>query len=105
MRRSSPTGRSSPTTASWWKPSLTGSCTFVPRGWDGHPVVVLEVPDRLPESRPGGGAAHPSLLAAVKRYSDECPDHPREGVFCNCGWYGRGRDLIVNPWDLASETP
>lgn len=123
------------------------SLYFIPRGWDGYPVVVLEVPDRLRKSGPGGRpanplrvgeleelaewlagrgravvktwnghpadtgsvalveTAHPSLLAAVERYSTGCPDHPREGVFCGCGWYGRGRDLIVNPGGLVPETP
>lgn len=45
--------------------------------------------------------AHPTLLAAVARYRAGCPDHRHKDgsgdVFCRCGWYRRGLDLVVFP--------
>lgn len=61
--------------------------------WNGHPGTT----GSLALARP----AHPSLLAAVDRYRAGCPTHPGhgsdKGVFCQCGWYAAGNDLVIQP--------
>lgn len=47
--------------------------------------------------------AHRSLLAAVDRYRAGCPRHPDRGVFCRCGWYPAGNQLVVLP-DVTGKT-
>lgn len=49
--------------------------------------------------------ASPSLHAAVDRYHRGCPEHPyvpgvtntEAGVFCRCGWFETGNELMVPP--------
>jgi len=41
--------------------------------------------------------AHPSLLRARQAYTDGCPDHPTESVFCRCGWQRAGRAKLRLP--------
>jgi hypothetical protein len=72
---------------------LAGLDAEVIHTWNGHPgtsgSLALEEP------------AHPSLVAAVYRYLSGCPDHAMKhamrGVFCDCGWYQRGRTQVVLP--------
>jgi hypothetical protein len=56
--------------------------------------------------------AHPSLLAAVRRYHDTCPEH--RTVFCghgsgqgghDCSWYRRGAALLVQPARRFADEP
>lgn len=61
----------------------------VATAWNGHPGPDGSIGLRRP--------AHPSLLAALARYRTGCPEHPREGVFCSCGWYAAGNKLLVTP--------
>lgn len=113
---------------------------FVPQGWDGYPVVVVEVASieykvergyEVPANplEPGEledltgqlaalgvtvistwnghpaitgslalqRSAHSSLLAAVSRCSAGCLEHPRESVFCTCGWWQQGYRRAVKP--------
>ncbi|WP_367139734.1 hypothetical protein [Saccharothrix sp. HUAS TT1] len=58
--------------------------------WNGHPTTTGSL-------RLAGRQAHPSLLAAVKRYHAGCPDHPAKGLFCDCGWYQAGHRDSVQP--------
>lgn len=39
----------------------------------------------------------PSLVAAVDLYRAGCQQHPSRNVFCDCGWFRRGADLLVLP--------
>lgn len=56
--------------------------------WNGHPSPTGSLAlDQL---------AHPSLLAAVEKYSAGCPVHPQRSVFCDCGWK-QAYDLAVMP--------
>ena len=49
--------------------------------------------------------AHRTLRAAVRTYKAGCPTHPNEGVFCKCGWFKTGRDLLVDPaWPTSPES-
>lgn len=57
--------------------------------WNGHPGPTGSIGLKRP--------AHPSLLAALARYRTGCPEHPREHVFCRCGWYAAGNTLLVKP--------
>jgi hypothetical protein len=65
--------------------------------WNGHPAVTGSVGLKR--------AAHPTLLAAVNQYLAGCLEHPKYGrgdVFCDCGWYGRGNALVVQPTRAAA---
>ncbi|MEV4079727.1 hypothetical protein AB0J43_05480 [Nonomuraea fuscirosea] len=57
--------------------------------WNGHPATTGSL--ALQRS------AHPSLLAAVSRCSVGCLEHPRESVFCKCGWWQQGYGQAVRP--------
>jgi hypothetical protein len=57
--------------------------------WNGHPTESGSLGLAFP--------AHPGLLAAERRYRAGCPEHPDKSVFCDCGWYQTGRDLIATP--------
>lgn len=63
----------------------------VVKTWNGHPSIT----GSLALTRP----AHPSLVAAVKRYHAGCPQH--RTVFCGskvgCSWYRDGYARIVQP--------
>lgn len=54
------------------------------------------------------GDVHPTLLAAVARYSRGCPEHPDQSVFCrveDCTWWTR-RTLLLDPvWPDLEATP
>lgn len=65
----------------------------VVHSWNGHPADSGSVALKRP--------AHPSLTAAVDLYRAGCPTHPRESVFCKCGWYGRGNALVTYPMSRA----
>lgn len=41
--------------------------------------------------------AHPTLLAAVKRYRDGCAAHRDRGTSCSCGWYEHGTAQLIHP--------
>jgi len=49
--------------------------------------------------------AHHTLRAAVRRYGAGCPTHPAHGVFCPCGWFKAGNDLLVDPaWPTSPDS-
>lgn len=54
--------------------------------WNGHPGVTGSVGLARP--------AHPTLLAAVKRYNAGCLDHPTRSVFCDCEAWEAGFHLV-----------
>lgn len=66
----------------------------VTRTWNGHPAITGSLGLAQP--------AHPSLLAAVKRYLAGCLTHPERSVFCPCGWYPEGNAKIVRLAALSS---
>lgn len=41
--------------------------------------------------------AHPSLRAAQARYRAGCTEHPDKSVFCKCGWWVTGHQLLIKP--------
>lgn len=57
--------------------------------WNGHPGPH----GSLGLDRP----AHPSLLAAVKRYHAGCPEHPDRSVFCDCDAWSAGHKRVIAP--------
>lgn len=89
----------------WW----TGYADVMGRRWDSKVslwwnwVTVAGTPG-ITGSLQLSRAASPSLLAAVARYMAGCREHPwtsassgASGVFCRCGWFDRGHDLVVRP--------
>lgn len=61
----------------------------VTRTWNGYPTITGTLALRHP--------AHPTLIAAAKRYRAGCPAHPDKGVSCSCGWYQHGTKLLIHP--------
>lgn len=63
--------------------------------WNGHPGITGSLGLAAP--------AHPSLVAAVRRYQAGCPAHPVSGVFCRCGWFSTGHARVVRPSEVEAQ--
>lgn len=74
--------------------TLTGLGAEVTRTWNGHPACTGSVGLAKP--------AHPSLLAAGQLYKKGCPEHPKQGVFCGCGWWSQGSAKVVHPAEVVA---
>ncbi|MBE5477926.1 hypothetical protein E3G68_005280 [Mycobacteroides abscessus] len=70
---------------------LDGMGEDVASTWNGHPAIT----GSLALARP----AHPSLRAAVSRYTAGCQRHGGTR-FCGCDWYARGHRHLVSIQDL-----
>lgn len=73
---------------------LDGMGEDVAATWNGHPAITGSLALATP--------AHPSLLAAVSRYTAGCQ---RQGGdrFCPCDWYVHGHRHIVSIQDLHQQ--
>lgn len=65
--------------------------------WNGYPQTTGSVGLVRP--------AHPSLVAAVRRYHRGCPDHPGRSVFCECESWSAGFRRVVKPAVPATPAP
>lgn len=73
---------------------LDGMGEDVAATWNGHPAIT----GSLALARP----AHPSLQAAVSRYTAGCQRHGGDRL-CPCDWYIRGHRHIVSISDLHEQ--
>ena len=73
---------------------LDGMGEDVVATWNGHPAIT----GSLALARP----AHPSLQAAVSRYTAGCQQHGAR-PFCPCHWYAQGHRDIVSIADLHQQ--
>lgn len=73
---------------------LDGMGEDVAATWNGHPAITGSLALATP--------AHPSLQAAVSRYTAGCQRHGGDR-FCPCDWYVRGHRHIVSIQDLHQQ--
>jgi hypothetical protein len=57
--------------------------------WNGEGYATVSL-------SPARRASH-GVLQLVDTYRQGCPEHPRKGVFCNCGWFSAGKDKVRFP--------
>ena len=76
--------------------AIKRTATIVSR-WNGVGLTEYSVITDAPTAE--------SLQRAVRRYLEGCLEHPRKGLFCDCGWYRRGRELLAEPAEWKRADP